>query len=172
MFRRSTEFTQYKFLVDGLTNETIKKRVETSLRFYITRANRYRRWNSFLGLSGIVLPAIATFSSAAANIYEKQYPALGMAVPVITLLATITAGVSAHFKFFAKMENYRDLAENMKSEVTLYECGAQKYSREKIQSEEQALDIFAQSLEKIIEDGYRKCRELEEPEKSVAKNRG
>lgn len=60
------------------------------------------------------------------------------------------ANVIAHFKFAEKEENYRDLAESMKSE-------------------EQAKNIFLQAIEKIIEDGYRKSRELQvvEGEKKV-----
>lgn len=172
MFGRRAEFAQYKFLVDGLSDEILKKRVETSLRFYITKANKYRKRNTFLGMAGIVLPAFATFAAAAASFYEKQYPSLDLMVPVITLIATVTAGVSAHFKYSEKMQNYRNLAESMKSEAAMYECRAQKYSREKTENEEQAKDIFLQTIEKIIEDGYRKSRELETEQNSIAKNRG
>ena len=161
MFGKKTEFAQYKFLVDGLTDEILKKRVEISLRFYITRANKYGRRDNILGTASIVMPAFATFAAAAASFYEAQYPSLDLAVPVITLIATVTAGVMAHFKFSEKKENYRNLAESMKSEVAMYECRAQKYSAEKAGSEEQARDIFLQAVEKIIEDGYRKSRELE-----------
>lgn len=58
------------------------------------------------------LPVFATFASAAASFYEKQYPSLDLAVPVITLITTVTAGVIAHFKFAEKEENYKDLAES------------------------------------------------------------
>ncbi len=170
MFLRKSEFSQYKFLVEGLTDEILKKRVETSLRFYITRANKYRKRSAFLGTASIVMPAFATFASAAASFYEEQYPSLDLAVPVITLIATVTAGIIAHFKFSEKGQNYRNLAESMKSEVAMYECQAQKYSKEKVKSEEQAKDIFLQAVEKIIEDGYRKGSELEtaEDEKKLA----
>lgn len=103
MIGRKSEFAQYKFLVDGLTDEILKKRVEISLRFYITRANKYGRRDNILGTASIVMPAFATFAAAAASFYEAQYPSLDLAVPVITLIA----------------------------------------------------------VEKIIEDGYRKSRELE-----------
>lgn len=122
MFGKRAEFAQYKFLVDGLSDEILKRRVETSLRF--------------------------------------------------SLIVTVTAGVSAHFKYSEKMQNYRNLAESMKSEVAMYECRAQKYSREKTENEEQAKDIFLQSIEKIIEDGYRKSKELETKQNSIAENRG
>lgn len=170
MFKRRTEFFQYRFLVDGLKDDILKKRVETSLRFYITRANQYKRRDAFLGMASIVMPAFATFASAAASYYDELYPSLDLAVPVITLLATVTAGMIAHFKFTEKKETYRDLAESMKSEMALYECKAQKYSEEKVKSEEQARDIFLQAIEKIIEDGYRKSKELEktEDEKNLA----
>lgn len=161
MFGKKSEYAQYKFLVDGLTDEILKKRVEASLRFYITRANKYKRRDSFLGMASIVMPAFATFAAAAASFYEEQYPSLDLAVPVITLIATVTAGVIAHFKFSEKMQNYRNLAESMKSEVAMYECRSQKYSKEKAGDEEQARDIFLQAIENIIEDGYRKSRELE-----------
>lgn len=171
MFRRSAEFSQYRFLVDGLSDEILKKRVETSLRFYIKKANKYRKRDAFLGMLSIVLPAFATFASAAAGIYEEQYPQLDLVVPVITLIATVTAGMIAHFKFSEKKQNYRNLAESMKSEVAMYECRAQKYSREKTENEEQAKDIFLQAIEKIIEDGYRKIRNLEATEQNVAESR-
>ena len=171
MFGRRTEFSQYKFLVDGLSDEILKKRVETSLRFYIKKANKYRKRDAFLGMLSIVLPAFATFASAAAGIYEEQYPQLDLVVPVITLIATVTAGMIAHFKFSEKKQNYRNLAESMKSEVAMYECRAQKYSREKTENEEQAKDIFLQAIEKIIEDGYRKIRDLEATEQNVAESR-
>lgn len=171
MFGRRTELSQYKFLVDGLSDEILKKRVETSLRFYIKKANKYRKRDAFLGMLSIVLPALATFASAAAGIYEEQYPQLDLVVPVITLLATVTAGVIAHFKFSEKKQNYRNLAESMKSEVAMYECRAQKYSREKIENEEQAKDIFLQAIEKIIEEGYRRIRDLETPEQNIAESR-
>ena len=54
----------------------------------------------------------------------------------------------------------------------MYVCRAQKYSREKTEDEEQAKDIFLQAIEKIIEDGYRKSREVETAEQSIAENRG
>ena len=171
MFGRRTEFSQYKFLVDGLSDEILKKRVETSLRFYIKKANKYRKRDAFLGMLSIVLPALATFASAAAGIYEEQYPQLDLVVPVITLLATVTAGVIAHFKFSEKKQNYRNLAESMKSEVAMYECRAQKYSREKTENEEQAKDIFLQAIEKIIEECYRRIRDLETPEQNIAESR-
>lgn len=171
MFWRRTEFAQYKFLVDGLSDEILKKRVEISLRFYITRANKYRKRNAFLGMLSVVLPAFATFTSAAAGIYEEQYPQLDLVVPVITLIVTVTAGVSAHFKYSEKMQNYRNLAESMKSEVAMYACRVQKYSKEKTENEEQAKDIFLQSIEKIIEDGYRKSKELEQEQKSISQER-
>lgn len=171
MFWRRTEFSQYRFLVDGLSDEILKKRVETSLRFYIKRANQYRKRDALLGMLSIVLPAFATFASAAAGIYEEQYPQLDLVVPVITLIATVTAGVIAHFKFSEKKQNYRNLAESMKSEVAMYECRAQKYSKEKVENEDQAKDIFLQAIEKIIEDGYRKIRELETTEQNIAENR-
>ena len=161
MFGKKTEFAQYKFLVDGLTDEILKMRVETSLRFYITKANKYRRRDAVLGTASIIMPAFATFAAAAASFYEEQYPSLDLAVPVITLIATVIAGVIAHFKFSEKKDNYRNLAESMKSEVAMYECRAQKYSAEKAENEDQARDIFLQAVEKIIEDGYRKSRELE-----------
>lgn len=167
MFKRRAEFSQYKFLIDGLTDQVLKKRVETSLRFYITRANKYRRRDSFLGMASIVMPAFATFAAAAASFYEEQYPSLDLAVPVITLIATVTAGVIAHFKFSEKKHNYRNLAESMKSEVALYECRAQKYSAEKAGNDEQARDIFLQAIEKIIEDGYRKSKELEAADNQI-----
>lgn len=168
MFGRRAEFAQYKFLVDGLNDEILKKRVETSLRFYIKKANKYRKRDAFLGMLSIVLPALATFASAAAGIYEEQYPQLDLVVPVITLIATVTAGVIAHFKFSEKKQNYRNLAESMKSEVAMYECRAQKYSKEKTENEDQAKDIFLQAIEKIIEEGYRKIRELETEQKSIS----
>ncbi len=170
MLGRKSEFSQYQFLVDGLTDEILKKRVETSLRFYIMRANKYRKRDARLGMASIVMPAFATFAAAAASFYEEQYPSLDLAVPVITLIATVTAGVIAHFKFSEKKDNYRNLAESMKSEVAMYECRAQKYSAEKAGSEEQARDLFLQAIEKIIEDGYRKSKELEmaENEKNSA----
>lgn len=171
MFGRRTEFAQYKFLVDGLSDEILKRRVETSLRFYITRANKYRKKDNFLGMTSIVLPAFATFAAAAASFYEEQYPSLDLVVPIITLIVTVTAGVSAHFKYSEKMQNYRNLAESMKSEVAMYECHAQKYSREKTENEEQAKDIFLQTIEKIIEDGYRKSKELETEQKSILQER-
>ena len=161
MFGKKTEFAQYKFLVDGLTDEILKKHVTTSLRFYITKANKYRRRDAVLGTASIIMPAFATFAAAAASFYEEQYPSLDLAVPVITLIATVIAGVIAHFKFSEKKDNYRNLAESMKSEVAMYECRAQKYSAEKAENEDQARDIFLQAVEKIIEDGYRKSRELE-----------
>lgn len=164
MFLKKTEYAQYKFLVEGLSDEILKKRVATSLRFYITRANKYRKRDSFLGMASIVLPAFATFAAAAASFYEEQYPSLDLAVPVVTLIATVVAGMIAHFKFSEKKQNYRNLAESMKSEVALYECRAQKYSMEKAGSEEQAKDIFLQAIEKIIEDGYRRNVELEKAE--------
>ena len=80
---------------------------------------------------------------------------------MITLIAAVTAGVIAHFKVSEKKQNYRNLAESMKREVAMYECRAQKYSAEKAENEDQARDIFLQAVEKIIEDGYRKSRELE-----------
>ena len=168
MFFRKTEFAQYRFLVDGLSDEILKKRVETSLRFYITRANKYRKRDTVLGTLSVVLPAFATFASAAVSFYEAKYPSLDLVVPVITLIATVTAGMMAHFKFSEKMENYRNLAESMKSEVALYECHAQKYSREKTDNDEQAKDIFLQAIERILEDGYRKSRELETAHQSIA----
>lgn len=171
MFGRRTEFSQYKFLVDGLSDEILKKRVETSLRFYINKANKYRKRDAFLGMLSIVLPALATFASAAAGIYEEQYPQLDLVVPVITLIATVTAGMIAHFKLSEKKQNYRNLAESMKSEVAMYECRAQKYSREKTENDEQAKDIFLQAIEKIIEDGYRKIRDLEATEQNIAESR-
>ena len=171
MFGRSAEFSQYRFLVDGLNDEILKKRVETSLRFYIARANKYRKRDAFLGMLSVVLPAFATFASAAAGIYEEQYPQLDLVVPVITLIATVTAGMIAHFKFSEKKQNYRNLAESMKSEVAMYECRAQKYSKEKTENEDQAKDIFLQAIERIIEDGYRKIRELETTEQNIAENR-
>lgn len=164
MFRRKAEFSQYRFLVEGLTDEILKKRVETSLRFYIVRANQYKRRDAFLGTASVVMPAFATFAAAAASFYEEQYPSLDLAVPVITLIATVTAGVIAHFKFSEKKRTYRNLAESMKREVTMYECRVQKYSKEKLKSEDAARDIFLQSIEKIIEDGYRKSSELENAE--------
>ena len=169
MFGRRAEFAQYKFLLDGLSDEILKKRVEISLRFYITRANKYRKRDAFLGMLSVVLPALATFTSAAAGIYEEQYPQLDLVVPVITLIVTVTAGVSAHFKYSEKMQNYRNLAESMKSELALYTCHAQKYSMEKSGNEEQAKDIFLQSIEKIIEDGYRKSRKLEMEQNSISR---
>lgn len=171
MSGKRTEVARYQFLVDGLNDEILKKRVETSLYFYITRANKYRRRDALLGMASIVLPAFATFAAAAASFYEEQYPSLDLAVPVITLIATVTAGVIAHFKFSEKKQNYRNLAESMKSEVAMYECRAQKYSQEKTENEEQAKDIFLQAIEKIIEDGYRKSRELETVEQNIAENR-
>lgn len=167
---RKSEFTQYKFLIDGLSDEILKKRVETSLRFYITKANKYKKRNTVLGTLSVVLPAFATFASAAASFYETKYPSLDLVVPVITLVATVTAGMMAHFKFSEKMQNYRNLAESMKSEVALYECRAQKYGRGRTDHEEQARDIFLQAIEKIIEDGYRKSRDLETAHQSIAEN--
>ncbi len=164
MFRKRSEFYQYKFLVDGLTDDILKKRVETSLRFYITRANKYRKRNTLLGMANVILPALATFASAAANFYEEQYPSMDLAVPVITLIATVTAGILAHFRLSERMQNYRNLAESMKSETAMYECRAQKYSSEKAGSEEKAKNIFLQTIEKIIEDGYEKSSELERPQ--------
>lgn len=161
MFGKKSEFSQYKFLVDGLSNNILKKRVETSLFFYITKANKYRKRDAFLGMMSIVMPAFATFAAATANFYEEQYPSLDLGVPVITLIATVVAGVIAHFKFSEKKNNYRNLAESLKSEVVMYVCRAQKYSPEKVESDAQAEDIFSQALEKIIEEGYRKSRELE-----------
>lgn len=87
MLGRKSEFSQYRFLVDGLTDEILKKRVETSLRFYITRANKYRKRDARLGMASIVMPAFATFAAAAASFYEEQYPSLDLAVPVITRIS-------------------------------------------------------------------------------------
>ena len=90
---------------------------------------------------------------------------------MITLIAAVTAGVIAHFKVSEKKQNYRNLAESMKREVAMYECRAQKYGREKTENEEQAKDIFLQAIEKIIEDGYRKSREVETAEQSIAESK-
>lgn len=90
---------------------------------------------------------------------------------MITLIAAVTVGVIAHFKFSEKKQNYRNLAESMKREVAMYECRAQEYGREKTENEEQAKDIFLQAIEKIIEDGYRKSREVETAEQSIAESK-
>lgn len=156
-----SEFSQYKFLFKGISNEVLRQRVEISLRFYLKKANLYARKESFWRTASIVMPAFATFTSALASFFEEQYPTLDMLIPVITLLATVTAGVTAHFKFSTKKDTYRNLAESMKSELTLYQCRAEKYSREKVEDEEKVQDIFMQSIEKIIEEGYEKIRALE-----------
>lgn len=49
---------------------------------------------------------------------------------------------------------------------------AQKYSRERTENEDQAKDIFLRTIEKTIEDGYRKSKELETEQNGVAENRG
>ena len=54
------ELKNYRFLFDGIENDTIKQRARVSLEYYIDKATFYKlAWN-ILSFAGIVLPAAAT----------------------------------------------------------------------------------------------------------------
>lgn len=144
------ETKQYQYLFETIEDDALKKRAETSLNYYIEKANFYKNLWGILSVCGIVLPALATYLAATSN---------SALVPIITAATTVCTGLLALFKCSEKKNSYRNSAENMKCELTAY-LGAHDGYGDKTKADEHLWE----QLEKIIQNGYNKISKLEKTE--------
>ena len=144
------EMKNYRFLFDGIKNDTIKQRAYVSLEYYIDKATFYKlAWN-VLSFAGIVLPAAATFFTCA-GVDAKR-------IALVTALTSVVSGSLALFKCADKKNAYRNSAENLKGELSEYLSETGRYQNKSADEKDQ---LLSESLEQIIKKGYSKIESLE-----------
>ena len=150
------ELKNYRFLFDGIENDTIKQRARVSLEYYIDKATFYKlAWN-ILSFAGIVLPAAATFFTCAGVDAKRS--------ALVTALTSVVSGSLALFKCADKKNAYRNSAENLKGELSEYLSETGRYQNKSADEKDQ---LLSESLEQIIKKGYSKIESLESNTKNV-----
>ena len=150
------EMKNYRFLFDGIKNDTIKQRAYVSLEYYIDKATFYKlAWN-VLSFAGIVLPAVATFFTCAGVDATR--------IALVTALTSVVSGSLALFKCADKKNAYRNSAENLKGELSEYLSETGHYQNKSADEKDQ---LLSESLEQIIKKGYSKIESLESNTKNV-----
>lgn len=145
------EYKNYKPFLDEITDKTLKRRAEFSLKYYINHAVLYKcLWHIF-SAAGIVLPALATL---VASLNKDEYNYI---VVLITACTTVVTGFLALFKCADKKTSYRNSAENLKSELCAYASQKGIYAGEMSDRDE----ILFNRMEGIIREGYQRIEALE-----------
>lgn len=160
------EILNYRFLYDDIQNPVLKNRVRNSLEYFINKADFYKKLNVLFSIIIILLPSAVTLISTF-NFEEKT-----IIIPIITSVTTLISSLLALLKCNDKKKSYRDSAENLKSELSLFNYKAGIYKKYKFKMYKNQLitiempeQILAKRIEVIIQNGYSKISSLEDPQK-------
>ena len=111
------ERNQYDFMIETIKNDTLRKRVELGLKYYISQANTNKKWWEVTSVLSIMLPAFGSFLSYVAT-QCSDYECLPSAVMGISFVTTVVNGIITFFKYGERKTSYRNSEETIKNENT------------------------------------------------------
>lgn len=159
------ERNQYDFMIETIKNDTLRKRVELGLKYYISQANTNKKWWEVTSVLSIMLPAFGSFLSYVAT-QCSDYECLPSAVMGISFVTTVVNGIITFFKYGERKTSYRNSAETLKNEVMCYACRGERYKNCKYEPEQgekisQAERLLSEQVESILKNGYNKISVIE-----------
>ena len=138
----NNEYEEYKFLFKNISNEYLKNRAKTSLKYFIDKANKFKRLYYFLSILTIVAPLAMCVVACVEGIPSYWSSLIVMVCVVLTLLQT-------SFRLSERKDKNRYYAEVLKYELSKFHARIDNYERRQADECER---ILSHRLNKIIEE--------------------
>ena len=138
----NNEYEDCKFLFKDISNEYLKNRAKTSLRYFINKANKFKRLYylfAFLTISTPLAICVAMNIEGAPTYWS---PLLVISCVLLTVLQTA-------FRFSERKNKNRYYAEVLKSELSKFHAEVGRY--DKVSADERER-ILASRLNEIIKE--------------------
>ncbi|MGI8309017.1 DUF4231 domain-containing protein [Saccharopolyspora hattusasensis] len=132
---------------------------------YRTRATRSRRINNLF--QGIIIVASAVASTATA--ITGEFPPMRWAATVLSATVTVSAGLTAYFKFRERGHGLQATADELEKHYTAAQFKLDDFAND--QDEQARLERFARYAERLKEEQRKRELQLEQsPERSGDRN--
>lgn len=142
-----------------IDDEVLRKRIESSMKWYMKNAVKNRKRFYLLSFLTIIMPLLATLFNGWVGLPNSYIKNL---VSFCSMLATLSASALGLMKCQEKWILYRNTVEKMKKLVSLYHV-------EEIEKGE--LIILIQKLEDCMDEEHLKWREMRSMQRSSGDNK-
>lgn len=139
---KQKELEDLQTLYQGIPDETLKARIQSSGEWYIRGAFRYKRLFYTLSFAGIVIPVLVTAANGILTA-ETQANLVKNLTIICSALTALSTALLSFSKCREKWTLYRTSIEKIKKELVLYWAGKQ---------EEAELKNLINRLEKVMEE--------------------
>ena len=129
-------------LLDGY----IRVRFEQSVKWYIKKANIFKRLYYFLSIVGIALPATIPIVN---SINDCSTHANSVIITILSVITSISASLLTFFKARDKWIQYRYMAEKLQAELSLYVGQIDSYESDKERNK-----AFLKKMEQLMSDEH------------------
>lgn len=104
------EYNENKYLLNGISNECVKQRVDSNLKWYITQAVKAKKWYYIFSATTIIAPIV---SSIIIIIFSED-TLKNIISALVLAFSTIAASFLNLFDVKTKWALYRNQAEEIK----------------------------------------------------------
>jgi len=135
-----------------ITNTYLSIRYEQTVKWYIREACRYKKGYLALSIASIIFPAVIPVINC------FSYSWITIAVTVISVITSVVTSLLSLLKLHEKWISYREVAEALQSELTLYAENCGEYGKAK--SEQEKNQYFAERIESLMGDEHIKWQNI------------
>lgn len=151
LIHMSNDLVYITQLLEQIKDEGIRKYLAHELYTYATRATFYKRCHYIFALISLGAPAMATAFNTISNGNESSK----IIVSILSLIATVSTGITGIVKFRESWIRYRSYCEILKREVTEYVNCMGDYVDDSIDKNERLISFYERLQERI------ECEEAE-----------
>lgn len=139
------EIEESAYLYQDIENVVLKNRIMYSLNWVIKKAVIYKRCYYTLTCFNIITPLLVSiFHSLDSNTFFRMN--MQTYSVILSTITTISAALLSLYHFKDQWKDYRQVAEQLKSELIKFHMGSGIYKNKD-------LKVLSESLEKIITTG-------------------
>lgn len=140
--------------------EKYKEEIPETIQNFRTESNSYRSKANFYQIL-IIAGSVLTTSASSAVVFGVN-GIWRLIAPAISIVVTISAGLTAYFKFREKSFNLQQTADTIEQEYVAIELGIGNY-RDKDKQPQEALQRFAERVEFMKDEQKKRQQQLEQP---------
>lgn len=134
-----------------ISDPYISTRFEQSVKWYVKKANKFKKIYYIFSIIGIALPATVPIIN---SVFECTGFHCDIIITVISVMTSVAASILTLLKAQEKWIHYRNVAEILQTELSLYvgEVGDYKYNNKN--------ETFIRKIETIMSDEHAKWQEM------------
>jgi hypothetical protein len=138
--------------------EKYMEEIPEALKTFRSESNAYRRKANIFQILIIVGSVLTTSVSSAVGFGLNDV--LRWIAPAISIVVTVSAGLTVYFKFKERSFNLQQTADTIEQEYKAVKLGIRSY---KEKQPNDALELFAERVELLIDEQKKRQQQLEQP---------